>query len=155
MQVLVWSSLDYVMCVHLIDLPPGETGEERAAGNGPAGAGAGLELSSADRRNWRRRGLGSKKKSGLAPRPICPCGWGVGRPVSHCEQVDWIARCTVLYSLAVWQHAAQVWHCRLQAGGINWKGRWTPEATRRSWVLQAKILSWVAAWRQGQGAELD
>lgn len=34
MQVLVWSNLDYVMCVHLIDLPLGETGEERAAGNG-------------------------------------------------------------------------------------------------------------------------
>lgn len=85
MQVLVWSNLDYVMCVHLIDLPPGETGEERAAGNGPAGAGAGLELSSADRRNWRRRGLGSKKKSGLAPRPICHA---VGEWVGQSAIVD-------------------------------------------------------------------
>lgn len=144
MQVLVWSNLGYVMCVHLIDLPPGETGEERAAGNGPAGAVAGLELSNADSQTGgtgEGEGLGSKKKCGLAPLPSCPCSWGVGQPVSHCERVVWIARCTVLCGLTVWLHAAQVWHCMLQAGGINWKGRWTPEATRRSWVPQAKILS--------------
>lgn len=62
MQVLAWSNLDYVVCVHLIDLPPGETGEKRAAGNGPAGAGAGLELSNADRQNWRRKRPGIKKE---------------------------------------------------------------------------------------------
>lgn len=88
---------------------------------------------------------------------MCPCSWGVGQAVSHCERVVWIARCTVQHSLVVWQSGStqhKVWHCMLQAGGINWKGRWTPEATRRSWVPQAKILPWVAAWRQGQGAEL-
>lgn len=106
---------------------PRGAGEKRAAGNGPAGAGAGLELSK-DRQagNWRRRGLGSKKKSGLAPRPMCPCSWGVGQAVSHCERVVWIARCTVQHSLVVWQSGStqhKVWHCMLQAGGINWKGR--------------------------------
>jgi len=51
MHVLVWSNLDFVVCVHLVDSPPGEAGGKRAAGNGPAGAGAGagLELSKADR----------------------------------------------------------------------------------------------------------
>lgn len=33
MHVLAWSNLDYVVCVHLIGLPPGETGEKQAGGH--------------------------------------------------------------------------------------------------------------------------
>lgn len=50
------------VCVHLIDSPPGEASGKRAAGNGPAGAGAGLELSNASRRELEKERPGIKKE---------------------------------------------------------------------------------------------
>lgn len=153
MQVVVWPNLDYVMCVHLIDFAP--RGGRREAGGWEWTCWSwswALERRQAELEK-KRPGIKKEIRAGATthlPTQLVS-GWVIQS--SHCERVVWIVRRTVPYSQAA--HTAQVWHCMLRAGGINWKGRWTPEATRRSWVPQAKILPWVAAWRQGQGAELD
>lgn len=153
MQVLVWSDLETMLCASTSSIcPPG-----RQARSGRLGMDLlELELVWSSRAQTGRTGEGErpgiKKEIRTGATTHLPMQLGVGRPASTCEPVVWI--CTLYRAVRSGSLAAQVWHCTLQAGGINWKGRWTPEATRRSWVPQAKILPWVAAWRQGQGAEL-
>lgn len=159
----VWSSLDYVLCVHLIDFAsPG-----KQAGSGRLGMDL-LELelvwSSQTQTggHWRRRGLGSKKKSGLETGATTHLAmqsgsWGVGQPSRHCERVVWVAP-SLVPCRTVWQPASTLHKCGIACSrlvGSIGKGYGPLKRPGDRGSPKPKSCPWVAAWRQGQGVGLD